>query len=78
MSAEPTIADVLDALRELRVGQQEMRADLAEYRLRTSGQLDDIRRRLSTLTDDFADFHRDYNDHGHSHRHGPDGEVEAA
>jgi hypothetical protein len=62
---EPTIADVLDAVRELRVGQLELRADLAEYRSRTSDRLDEISRRLGTLTDEIAEFRAEYNVHHH-------------
>jgi len=81
-ATEPTIADVLAEIqlmrREQRAELAELRAELAEHRLRTSGQLDDIRRRLGTLVDDLTDFHREYNQHGHPHTHGADGEIEAA
>lgn len=75
---EPTIADVLDAVRELRVWVLETRADWAERQSRTSERLDEISRRLGTLTDEIADFRREYSEHHHPHRHGPGGEAEAA
>lgn len=63
-AAEPTIGDVMLAVRELRVGMLEIRADLADHRLRTAERLDDISRRLGTLTDEIADFWREYREHG--------------
>ncbi|HEX9543115.1 MAG TPA: hypothetical protein VGA04_33775 [Streptosporangiaceae bacterium] len=66
MSAqEPTIADVLEAIREVRVTMLEMRADQADRQSRTSERLDDISRRLGTLTDEIADFRREYSSHHH-------------
>ena len=41
------------------------RADWAERQSRTSERLDEISRRLGTLTDEIADFRREYTGHMH-------------
>ncbi len=89
---EPTLRDVLtavdgvrtetrglqDDVAGLRVSLRELRMDWAERWSRTNERLDDIRRRVETLTGELADFHRDYNEHHHPHRHGDDGQEIAA
>ena len=58
-------ADVLTAIRELRVNVLEGRADWADRWSRTTDRLDEISRRLGTLTDSLAEFRAEYNNHHH-------------
>lgn len=66
---EPTLGDVLTEMRlqhlETRTGQAELRAELSSLRLEMNSRLDEVRTRLNTLTDELADFRRDYNYHEH-------------
>jgi hypothetical protein len=67
---EPSIADVLEAIRGVRVSMLEMRADWADRWARSNERLDEISRRLGTLTDSLADSRAEYNEHHHPHTHG--------
>jgi hypothetical protein len=66
---EPTAADVLAELqlmhREIRAELAELRADWADRWSRTNERLDEITRRLGTLTDALADFRGEYTRHYH-------------
>lgn len=57
--------DVLAEIRELRVTMLELRAGVAEHRLRTGEQLDDLRRRNDTLFAAVAEFRAEYGEHHH-------------
>jgi hypothetical protein len=57
--------DIMDAVRELRAGQLELRVSLAEHRLQANERLSAIAERQETLLDAIADLRAEY--HGHTH-----------
>lgn len=72
MAVQPTMADLMTAISEVRVVHLETRADvaelrasLAEFRLATTERFDEVGRRLDTLFDELAAFHSEYNAHTH-------------
>jgi hypothetical protein len=63
--SQPDNNDILTAVKELRVTILEMRADWADRWSRSADRLDELSRRVGTLTDGIADLRAEYNGHSH-------------